>query len=194
MRFTVLVMVAVGIALYLGGWSAKWAVQQSSEIGTVVVGHWQANPFSGAPDADPYSKARLAMVGNLTLGIGEGIQFRSIRDERDRPLRRDCSYVMVGTTPPSRIFTLAAYLPEGRLIRPSAGRPGWLTSNNLMRNDDNAFEIAVGPAARAGNWLATSGTGEMTLVLSLYDTPASAASGASSLSLPTIRRESCANG
>ncbi|NDW03056.1 DUF1214 domain-containing protein [Jiella pacifica] len=194
MRFTVLVMVAVAIALYLGGWSAKWAVQQSSEIGTVVVDHWQANPFSGAPDADPYSKARLAMVGNLTLGIGEGIQFRSIRDERGRPLRRECTYVMVGTTPPSRIFTLAAYLPEGQLIRPSAGRPGWLTSNNLMRNEDNSFEIAVGPSARAGNWLATAGSGEMTLVLSLYDTPASAASGASSLSLPTIRRESCSDG
>ncbi|WAP67953.1 DUF1214 domain-containing protein [Jiella pelagia] len=194
MRFTILVMVAVGIALYFGGWSARWAVQQSSEIGTVVVGHWQANPLSGAPDADPYSKARLAMVGNLTLGIGEGIQFRSIRDELDRPLRRECGYVIAGTTPPSRIFTLAAYLPDGQLIQPSAGRPGWLTSNNLMRNEDNSFEIAVGPSARAGNWLATSGSGQMTLVLSLYDTPASAASGASSLSLPTIRREACANG
>ncbi len=194
MRFTVLVMLTVAIALYLGGWSARWAVQQSSEIGTVVVGHWQANPLAGAPDADPYSKARLAMVGNLTLGIGEGIQFRSVRDEADRPLRRECSYTVAGTTPPSRVFTLAAYLPDGRLIQPSAGRPGWLTSNNLMRNEDNSFEIAVGSSARAGNWLATSGSGPMTLVMSLYDTPASAASGASNLSLPTIRRESCANG
>lgn len=194
MRFTVLVMIAVGIALYLGGWSARWAVEHSSEIGTVVVGQWQATPFAGAPDADPYSKARLAMLGNLTLGIGEGIQFRSDSDGAGRPLRRECTYVIEGTTPPARIFTLAAYLPEGQLLRPSAGRPGWLTSNNLMRQDDNSFEITVGSRARSGNWLATSGSGRMTLVLSLYDTPASAASGASSLSLPTVRRESCANG
>ena len=166
MRFTVLVMIAVGIALYLGGWSAKWAVEQSSEIGTVVVGQWQATPFAGAPDADPYSKARLAMFGNLTLGAGEGIQFRSDTDASGRSLRRECSYEIAGTTPPARIFTLAAYQPEGQLIRPSAGRPGWLTSNNLLREEDNGFRIAVGPAPRPGNWVATSGTGPMTLLLS----------------------------
>ena len=194
MRFTLLVMIAVTIALYLGGWSARWAVDHSSEIGTVVVGQWQATPFAGAPDADPYSKARLAVLGNLTLGIGEGIQFRSSADEAGRALRRECSYVIAGTTPPARIFTLAAYQPEGQLIRPSAGRPGWLTSNNLMRDDDNAFKIAVGPKATAGNWLATSGSGPMTLMLALYDTPASAASGASSLALPSITREGCLDG
>ncbi|MBO0904908.1 DUF1214 domain-containing protein [Jiella sonneratiae] len=194
MRFTLLVMVAVAIALYLGGWSAKWAVDHSSEIGTVTVGPWQATPFAGAPDADPYSKARLATVGNLTLGTGEGIQFRSASDDTGRALRRECSYRIGGSTPPARVFTLAAYLPDGELIRPADGRPGWLTSNNLMRNEDNSFALAVGPEARAGNWLATAGRGEMILVLALYDTPASAASGASSLSLPTIRRESCANG
>ncbi|MBO0663298.1 DUF1214 domain-containing protein [Jiella sp. MQZ9-1] len=194
MQFTLLVMIAVGIALYLGGWSAKWAVKESSEIATVEVGQWKATPFAGAPDADPYSKARLAMIGNLNLGIGEGIQFRGSADDSGQPLRRECSYSIEGTTPPARIFTLAAYMPEGQLITPAAGRPGWLTSNNLMRNDDNSFAIAVGPTARAGNWLATSGTGQMILVLALYDTPASAESGASSLTLPTIHREECRRG
>ncbi|MBP0617914.1 DUF1214 domain-containing protein [Jiella mangrovi] len=194
MRFTVLVMIALGIALSLGGWSAKWAVDHSGEIGTVSVGQWRATPSAGAPDADPYSKARLAMVGNLTLGIGEGIQFRSDSDDQGRPLRRECTYRIAGSTPPARIFTLATYLPDGRLVRPGAGRSGWLTSNNLMRRDDNSFEIAIGPTARAGNWLATSGKGPMIFVLALYDTPASAASGASSLSLPTIRQEGCADG
>ena len=191
MRFTLLVMIAVTIALYLGGWSARWAVDHSSEIGTVVVGQWQATPFAGAPDADPYSKARLARLGNLTLGIGEGILFTADQDGAGNALRRQCNYRLAGQTPPARIWTLVPFTPEGRLIAPAAGRNGWLTSNSLMREEDNSFAIALGPSARSGNWLATSGTGPFTLALALYDTPASASTGVDSLALPSITLETC---
>ncbi|MCB8838268.1 DUF1214 domain-containing protein [Aurantimonas sp. VKM B-3413] len=194
MRFSILVVLAIAIALGLGGWSAKWAVEQSADVGTVTVGPWVANPFAGAPDADPYSRARLAKIGNLTLGIGEGILFRAETDVRGRPLRRECAYRIAGTTPPARIFSLVPYTPDGRLIEPAVGRPGWLTSNNLMREEDNSFAIAVGPTPRAGNWLATSGQGPLVLALGLYDTPAAAASGVASLVLPDVQLEGCPNG
>lgn len=194
MRFTILVAIAVAMALYLGGWTAAWAVRESGEIGTVSVGAWTANPFAGAPDADPYSKARLAKVGNLTLGIGEGVLFRAEEDDAGRPLRRECGYLIEGVTPPARIFTLVPFTPDGRLVRPPNGQPGWLTSNNLMREDDNSFAVSVGPKARAGNWLATQGEGPLVLTLSLYDTPVSSASGAASLKLPSLVREGCPNG
>ncbi|WP_206454855.1 DUF1214 domain-containing protein [Aurantimonas marina] len=194
MRFTLLVLIALAIALGLGGWSANRALEESAEIGTVAVGPWAANPFAGSPDADPYAKARLARLGNLTLGIGEGILFTADRDSSDAPLRRQCQYRIAGHTPPTRIWTLAPYTPEGRLIQPGAGRAGWLTSHNLMRAEDNSFAVAIGPMARAGNWLATSGRGPLVLALALYDTPASASSGVDSLSLPDIELETCFDG
>ena len=91
MRHALLVLLSLAIALGLGGWSANWALEQSSEIGTVTFGPWQANPFAGAPDADPYSKARLARIGNLTLGIGEGILFTADRDASDARSRATAS-------------------------------------------------------------------------------------------------------
>jgi hypothetical protein len=194
MRFTLFVIMALAIALGLGGWSARWALDQSAEIGTVAVGPWFANPSAGAPDADPYSKARLAKVGNLTLGLGEGVQFTADRDASGRPLRRECQYKVVGEAPAARVWTIAPYSQEGRLLQPGSGRVAWLTSNNLMRAEDNSFAIAVGPLARAGNWLATSGTGPLVLALSLYDTPVSAASGVANVVLPELTLEKCLDG
>ena len=191
MRFALSVFVALAIALGLGGWSAAWALKESSEIGTVTVGPWHANPFAGAPDADPYSKARLARFGNLTLGIGEGIQFTADTDASGRQLRRECEYHLAGRTPPARVWTLAPYTADGRLVQPDAGLNGWLVSSSLMRDEDNSFAIAIGPKARSGNWLATAGRGPMILSLALYDTPASASSGVENIALPILKREAC---
>ena len=191
MRFILYVLIALSIALGLGGWSADWALTESSEIGTVTVGPWHANPFSGSPDADPYSKARLARLGSLTLGIGEGIQFTADVDDSGRQLRRECAYRIEGRTPPARVWTLAPYTPGGRLVQPDAGRNGWLVSSSLLRNEDNSFAVAIGAEARSGNWLATAGRGPMVLSLTLYDTPASASSGVENLALPGIERGAC---
>ena len=194
MRHALLVLLSLAIALGLGGWSANWALDQSSEIGTVTYGPWHANPTAGSPDADPYAKARLARIGNLTLGIGEGVQFTADRDSLGRPLARNCVYTLAGQAPPARIWTLAPYTPDGHLVHPAPGLTGWLTSNDLMRKEDNSFVIAVGPSARPGNWLATAGSGPLVLAMSLYDTPASASTGAEKLALPPIEREACYNG
>ncbi|KQT88223.1 DUF1214 domain-containing protein [Aurantimonas sp. Leaf443] len=194
MRLAFLVFLTLSIALALGGWTAKLALEESSEIGTVRVGPWNAKPFAGAPGADPYSKAFLSRVGNLTLGIGEGIVFLAERDSAGAELRRECNYRIEGQTPLARVFTLVPYTDDGRLIQPGEGRAGWLLSGDLLRAEDNGFRIALGPQARPGNWLATAGDGGFILALTLYDTPASSASGVASLALPTIQRETCVNG
>ena len=50
------------------------------------------------------------------------------------------------------------------------------TSQEIVRQSDGAFEIAVAPRARAGNWLPTGGVETYVLVLRLYDSPVSVAS------------------
>ena len=172
MRFMILLALSLTMALGLGAWSAHRALELSADIGTVEVGPWRANPLGGSPDADPYSRAVLARIGNLTLGGGEGISFRATQDSAGRPLARQCSYVLAGQTPPARVWTLAAYLPDGRLIAPGDGRPGWLVSRSLMRAEDNSAVITVGPVAASGNWLSVTGRGDYILALTLYDTPA----------------------
>ena len=191
MRFLLSILVACAIALGLGGWSAQWAVEHGTNFDAVRVGPWSASPFSGTPEADPYAKARRAKLAQLTLGGGEGIVFQAETDALGNRLRRECEYRLSGRTPVSRVFTLSAHTDEGQLILPESGRPGWLTSNSILRSETNSFEIAVGPEARAGNWLAPLGQGPYILTLALYDTPASAITGAAGLELPTILPDGC---
>lgn len=194
MRFLLLLALSLAMALGLGGWSAVWALRRPADFGTETVGPWLADPAAGSLDADPYSKARLARVGNLTLGLGEGIVFRALSDSAGRPLRLDCTYRLAGQMPPARVWTLAAFTPEGRLIQPGDGRPGWLVSQSLLRADDNAVRIAIGPAAMPGNWLAVAGRGPFILALTLYDTSASSSSGGAELEMPSLATEGCALG
>ncbi|MEF2072637.1 DUF1214 domain-containing protein [Consotaella aegiceratis] len=194
MRFLPLLALTLAIALGLGGWTADWAIRRAADNGSIVVGPWTANPLAGSVDADPYAKALLARTGNLTLGLGEGIAFHAVRDSSGSTLARDCVYQLKGQTPAARVWTLAAYDAEGQLIDPGGGRPSWLVSSSLMRNEDNSVEVTVGDGAMSGNWLALAGEGRFVLVLTLYDTPASSSTGMGRLTLPDLVRGECRDG
>ncbi|MDY8108467.1 DUF1214 domain-containing protein [Fulvimarina sp. 2208YS6-2-32] len=193
MRFLLASLLAITIALGLGGWSAKLAIDGGTNFDSVALGPWRASPLIGTREADPYAKARLAKLAQLTLGGGEGIMFQAEADGEGRRLLLECTYRLTGRTPAARFFTLSAHSDDGRVDLPQSGRPGWLTSNALLRREDNSFEITVGPQARAGNWLATDRTGPYRLTFALYDTPASAITGAAGLEMPAIEREGCSD-
>lgn len=191
MRFVLLTIMAVAIALGAGGWSAAWMLERTEAADTLIVGPWHADRSAGSPDADPYSKARLARSGDLTLGLGEGVAFEARVDTAGRELRRECTYRLVGAYPPARIATLAAFDLEGRALTPREGRPERLVSLNWMRDDENRATISVGAGAEPGNWLAVEGRGRFVLALTFYDTPISTDSGAAPIAMPYIERSGC---
>ncbi|MFD2237033.1 DUF1214 domain-containing protein [Aureimonas populi] len=191
MRFLFLALFAATLSIGLGGWSAAVMLARFEGAGAVDVGPWQANRLAGSPQADPYSKARLARDGNLTLGLAEGIAFRARADSAGLELRRECTYRVAGGLPPARVWTLSAFTPDGATIVPAEGRPPWLVSSDLMRDDANGAEILVSGLAQPGNWLALEGGGPFVLALTIYDTPASTSGGASELAMPGIERLGC---
>ncbi|MET0258348.1 MAG: DUF1214 domain-containing protein [Methylobacterium sp.] len=191
MRFLVLTLLVIAIALGLGSWSAAYVLDRFESADTLVVGAWHADRTAGAPDADPYSKARLARSGNLGLGLGEGVAFQARTDSQGRELRRECTYRLEGAYPPARVATLAAYDFGGGLIAPGEGRPDRLVSLDWMREDDNSAVLRVSSQAQPGNWLATAGDGGFVLALTFYDSPISTDSGAAPIAMPLIVRTGC---
>ena len=91
-------------------------------------------------------------------------------DDAGRALDGRCDVTLSGTTPPARFWTLTLYDLDGRLVANAADRYGF-TSQEIARNADGSFEIAIAPRARAGNWLPTGGIDRYVVVLRLYDTP-----------------------
>jgi hypothetical protein len=129
----------------------------------------------------------VAREGLLALGRAEGLAFIARRDASGEPLVRQCRYSIEGTIPPARIWTLYAADRDMAVISPARA----LNAQEVLFLPDNALRISVGAGAAPGNWLATSGTGPMALVLTLYDTPAAISTGVSDIQLPRIVKVGC---
>jgi hypothetical protein len=162
----------------LVGLGATWlALTRGTAFGAVTIGAWTSFPKSGTRDVDPYSRAAIARSGELPVGSGDGVAFIARADDDGRSLDGRCEVRISGTTPQARFWTLTLYDPRGRLIGNAIDRQGF-TSQEIVRNADGSFDIAVAPRTRAGNWLPTNGVERYVLVLRLYDSPVGVATRA----------------
>jgi len=185
------IFVVLCISIVGGGASVWYTLKANERVGAVTIGEWTAFPYIGTPDADPYSKARVAREGLLALGRAEGLSFSANSDATGEALRRECAYRIEGPVPSARFWTLYAIDTAGGVIRAGERRPGALHSNQLIRRIDNSVSIAAGAHPAPGNWLALSGAGPMTFVLTFFDTPIASSTGAADIVLPSIIKAGC---
>ena len=113
------------------------------------------------------------------------------RDSGGALLRRDCAYEIEGAIPSSRFWTLYAADERRVVLPPTVRRVPALHSYEMLRTSDGAISITASPNPAPGNWLGTSGTGPMQLVLTLYDTPAATAARVFEIELPQVLRMAC---
>jgi hypothetical protein len=191
LRIILLTLLALAIAIGGGAASVAYMLENTEGLGTLRIGGWTAYPDYGTEHADPYSKARIAREAELPLGGAEGLSFTAHRDTAGRQLRRDCTYVIVGPVPPGRFWTLYATDASHETITSAGRRRAALHSYELLRKDGDTFEIAVSSHPFPGNWLAVPGTGAMSLVLTLYDTPVASSASIADIRLPQITRTAC---
>lgn len=181
------------LAIGAGGglWSASQALRDQAGFGRVDIGPWATYARSGSFDIDPYARAAIARRGELPLGAGEGMTLTATRDDDGRPLNGRCDYMIRGTAPQSRAWTLTVHAPDGGLFFARNGRHG-MTSGEVVREENSRVTVALARQARPGNWLQLATDGSFTLALRLYDTPTSALSRALDRSqLPRIERVRC---
>lgn len=191
MRLITNVLIVVAIGLLLGASTAWYTIQNNHGIGGIKSGPWTAWPFAGGASADPYIVARVAKDGIIPLGATEGLAFEADKDDQGRPLSRSCDYSVSGITPPSRLWTLAAYENNGRPVAASPGNRSAVQSGRLLRFGDGSFRVALSKNPQPGNWLSLTGEGDFYLVLRVYDTPVTSSSGQVSPSMPNIIRREC---
>jgi len=174
------------------GLGATWlALSKGTAFGAVTIGAWTAFPKNGTTEIDPYSRAFIARTGELPVGSGDGIAFLARADDQGRPFDGRCEFVVSGTTPPARFWTLTLYDPDGRLVANSLSRYGF-TSQEIVRRSNGSFDIMVAPRARPGNWLPTAGVEHYVLVLRLYDSPVGVATRTGrEASMPAISQGQC---
>lgn len=190
-RLPFLIMVSLAIAFGVGAWSASATLKATSGFGAIRLGPWNAYPDLQTADADPYAKAHRAGEGRLLLGRAEGLVFTARADQQGAPLSGRCSYLISGSTPPARFWTLRVALADGAPAPATAGFPQSLTSWNTLRSVDGEFEITVAPRPTSGNWIRVASGGAIAIVLTLIDTPTAGSVGLVELDMPTISKLGC---
>ncbi len=191
LRTALLTVLTLAIAIGGGAASVWYALTAQEGVGAVTIAGWTAYPEMGTPNADPYSKARVARDGILVLGRAEGLAFVAQHDSTGETLHRECRYTVEGTVPPARLWTLYALDSRSVAIAAPAHMPGVVNSYGVLFLPDNSLTVTVGAPPAPGNWLSTGGVGPMSLVLTLYDTPVAGGSGMADIELPQILKVGC---
>lgn len=192
MRRLIFPLLAILVGLVIGGLWAQNSLQRAQAVGGINVGIWSAWPFISGRQVNPYTDARATIEGTIPLGAGEGLAFETSRDGSGQNLTRNCQYVLSGTTPISRFWTLIAYDLTGNVLEDENKRPIALISTDLIRGENNAVLVTLGQNPVSGNWLRLSGSGNFKLVLRLYDTTITSSTGLLAPELPTLQRKDCA--
>lgn len=190
LRDALTILLSSVIAVGGGAASAWYALESAEGIGALTVRGWTAYPDAGSPQADPYSKARVAREADLPLGRAEGISFSTARDSGGEPLRRQCSYRIEGEVPSARFWTVHVAAANAADGAPD-GRAAALSSLALLREADSSVVVVASRHPAPGNWLALDGQGAMRLVLTLYDTPVASNEDIAETELPQVLRIGC---
>jgi hypothetical protein len=174
------------------GLGATWfTLTRGVAFGSLTIGAWTAWPKSGSQEIDPYAHATIARDGELPIGIGDGVTFFARTDDAGHDFDGRCTFLLSGMTPPARYWTVTLYSPTGELVANAINRHGF-TSEEIVRDVDGSFSIAVAPQARPGNWLPTGGIERFVLVWRLYDTPIGVASTTIKEGpMPAVERKGC---
>lgn len=191
MRLNLQIIIVIALAFLIGGGSAWYSLRSSHAIGGIKVGSWTAWPFAGGSEADPYTAAKVAKDGTIPLGATEGLAFEADRDNSGQLLTLKCDYLLSGLTPPARLWTLAAYTEKGEIVRPTAGAKSALHSEDILRNADGSFRISLSNTPTSGNWMGIQGSENFTLIMRIYDTPATSSTGLVSRRMPSILKGEC---
>ncbi|AQX28935.1 hypothetical protein BJB63x_002400 [Bartonella sp. JB63] len=145
-------------------------------------------PHIGTTKADPYTRARTAKRGDISLGHPENLIFQLWTDNQKRPLYPNCHYSLKGHIPETRLFTLYA---ADKFLKPYTSKnniPFALHTYNVIYENDGSLRINISPTPQTGNWLASTSQKEFGLILTLYDTSIISTTALRKPMMPSIER------
>ncbi len=190
-RLPALVVLTLAIAFGGGAWSASWMLKATSGFGAIRLGSWSAYPELQTVNADPFAKAHRAGDGRILLGRAEGLVFTAQSDETGTALSGRCSYEISGSTPPARFWSLGVADADGEPLDGPPRVPTSLNAWNTLRNTDGNFRIRLSASPNSGNWIWLNSDSDVSLVLTLIDTPTAASVSMVELDMPKISLIGC---
>jgi hypothetical protein len=190
MRFLLRLLASLVLSAVLGLASAYVGVRYlASGDAAVKNGPWVTNLAAGATQADPYTRANIALTGLLALSKEETIYYNATEDSAGEALDGRCTYRIEGRDPDARWWSLTVYGSDHFLIDSPSKRYS-VSKTSIVRDGDGGFVVRLSTVEESGNWIATSADG-FQVTLRLYNPGAAVTNNPANVPLPAIVKESC---
>ena len=186
-RFALALTVVAG--LIVGAGSAVVAMRQG--MGEVAPG-WLGSRVTGSVDADPWTRASVALTGLLALDRRQAIYFVRKTDDTGAALSDACRYRVSGGAMPGRWWSITAYAADNFLPR---NQDGALSIDATRVRKDAAgtwFALVSAHREPGADWISSRNAGHFDLTLRIYNPDPAAVRDFSAIPFPQIRRIDCA--
>ncbi|MCZ8323554.1 MAG: DUF1214 domain-containing protein [Novosphingobium sp.] len=185
------VTAGVAVAGLLAGAASGWFWLQKGMIQGESYAGWSGSSVTGSADADPWTRARVAVAGLLALTREHAIYFTRNTDGSGARLREGCRYRVSGEAMPAQWWSVTVYAAD----------------NYLPLNDDDALSFdatEVQPDAAgqwsailsstrpaSGAWASTRQAGNYDITLRLYQPALQAQTNYGSIPMPRVEKLDC---
>jgi hypothetical protein len=174
----------------LGVGSAWLWLTRTDPAGTRI-GPWLVNLEAGSSDASTYTRARIALKALLALDRRETLYYIAQQDDAGRPLRSRCRYLISGSIPSARWWSVTAYADDLFLFPDNEQRYS-VSGENLTLKAVGRFSAVTGPETPVSGalaWIPTPGDRGLTLTLRLYNPSPEVQMDPGALAVPSIQRQ-----
>ena len=183
---------AAVLGLFAGLGSAWW-VMKHGRAGEVHA-HWAGNRVTGSADADPWTRAQVALTGLLALNRSQAIYFRRGVDDSGAALREACRYRVRGGPLPGRWWSVTVYAADDYLPLNSDDALSF-DATEVRRDAAGRWSAIVAPVRPTdGAWASSRNAGEFDLTLRIYNPTPGAQADFASIAYPSVERLDCAKG
>ncbi|HEY1935685.1 MAG TPA: DUF1214 domain-containing protein [Acetobacteraceae bacterium] len=176
----------VGTALGLG---VTWLLVFRIAPHRVSDGPWNTNLAAGSAQADPDTRAFIAIHGLFALSRREAVYYTAATDSDGRRLDGNCRYAIGGQEPDARWWSITAYGPDGTLIANPANRYS-VSSQTIQADAKGDFTVSVGTTADGSNAIPVR-AGPFSLTLRLYQPALAFVVDPAQAELPVVQRIAC---
>lgn len=180
------------LGLVAGTGSALWTMKHG--VGREVHAGWSGSKVAGSVDADPWTRAQVALTGLLALNRQQAIYFSRRTDDAGQPLREDCRYRVEGGALPARWWSVTVYAADDYL--PLNDDDALSFDATEVRRDAKGRWAATVAAQRplGGAWASSRNAGAFDLTLRLYNPTPAAQADFAAIAFPRVVRIGCGKG
>jgi hypothetical protein len=183
--------IAIVTAGALLGVGSAWLWLTRTDPAGTRIGPWLVNLEAGSSDASTYTRARIALKALLALDRRETLYYIAQQDDAGRPLRSRCRYLISGSIPSARWWSVTAYADDLFLFPDNEQRYS-VSGENLTLKAVGRFSAVTGPETPVSGalaWIPTPGDRGLILTLRLYNPSPEVQMDPGALAVPSIQRQ-----